>query len=132
MSNPLPKPTVRWALFSFRGRIARQSFILGALLMFAVFAVIVARILAVEGNESATVFWGLVTLAFFGFAIWGTLALTVKRLHDLGQPGALAVVMFIPTINFIAAIALMILPSSPKTNEHGPPPFGPPSDLPSQ
>lgn len=132
MAGDLPKPSVAWALFSFKGRIARQSYILGQLLMMSIFAVIIARIVAAGEDQNLLAIWGLIMFAFFGFALWGSLALTVKRLHDLGQPGALAVVMFIPTVNFIAAVILMILPSSPNTNEHGPPPFGPPSAPPSQ
>lgn len=118
-------PTVRWALFGFRGRIARQSYILGQLLMMAILAVVVARILAVQGQENATIFWGLAFFAVGGVAVWATLALTVKRLHDLSLPGALALILFVPTVNFIFAVALMFLPSRPEVNEYGPPPFWP-------
>ena len=127
MAATLPAPTVRWVLFGFRGRIGRQSYILGQLLMIALFAVIVARIVAVQGDESQTVFWGLAMIALGCASFVSMIAMTVKRLHDLGYPGALAAILFVPTVNFIAVIVLMILPSSPEANEHGPPPFGPPS-----
>lgn len=120
------KPTVTWALFGFRGRIGRQTYILGQLFMLAIFAVIFARIVAVEGDESATVLWGLVMMGAMGAATWSMIALTVKRLHDISQPGLLALVLFVPTVNFIAVVTLMFWPSSPEPNRHGPPPFGPP------
>ena len=128
MADHQQKPTVTWVLFGLRGRIARQSFILGQLFMLSLFAFVIARIVAVEGRDGSTVFWGLVLLALGVASLVSTIAMTVKRLHDLGFPGILAVCMLIPTVNFIMLIILMIMPSSPETNAYGPPPFGPPSD----
>lgn len=121
-----PRPGVRWALFAFHGRIARLSFILGQLFMLSLLAIVVARILAVQGDEGATAFWGLMFILLGAASVWSSFALTVKRLHDLGLPGALALIMFVPTVNLFFVGALMILPSRPETNEHGPPPFGAP------
>ncbi len=128
MADHQQKPTVTWVLFGLHGRIARQSFILGQLFMLSLFAFVIARIVAVEGRDGSTVFWGLVLLALGVASLVSTIAMTVKRLHDLGFPGILAVCMLIPTVNFIMLIILMIMPSSPQTNTYGPPPFGPPSD----
>jgi uncharacterized membrane protein YhaH (DUF805 family) len=122
-----PKATVLWALFGFGGRIARQTFILGQLFMLSLFAVVVARIVAVQGNENLTVFWGLTFLALCVVSLWASLALTVKRLHDLDLPALMTLLLLVPTINAIFVIVLMVLPSSARTNEHGPPPFGPPN-----
>jgi uncharacterized membrane protein YhaH (DUF805 family) len=127
MTTPPPKATVLWALFGFGGRIARQTFILGQLFMLSLFAVVVARIVAVQGNENLTVFWGLAFLLLSVVSLWATFALTVKRLHDLDLPALMALLLLVPTINAIFVIVLMVLPSSAKTNEHGPPPFGPPN-----
>lgn len=119
------KATVNWALFGLRGRIGRQTYILGQLFMIAIFAVIIARIIAVEGDEGATAFWGLIMLAALAVSAWSMFALTVKRLHDISQPGILALLLFVPTVNMITVVALMFWPSSPESNDHGPPPFGP-------
>ena len=123
----LPKPTVAWVLFGFRGRIGRQSFILGQLFMVSLFFVIVARLVAVQGDESATTFWGFMMILLMAVSVFSSFALVIKRLHDLGFPGMLSLVLFVPTVNLIMMGVLMILPSSPQTNEHGPPPFGPPT-----
>lgn len=125
MDNNQPAPTVRWALFGFSGRIGRKSYILGQLLMMSILAVIVARILAVRGQENATLFWGMALIIGGAISFWSTLALTVKRLHDLSLPGALVLILFVPTVNFIFAIVLMFLPSRPEVNQYGPPPFWP-------
>lgn len=127
MAGDLPQPTVRWVLFGLRGRIARQSYILGQLFMISLFAVVIARILAVEGDEEATAFWGLAFLALGAVSAWSSIAMTVKRLHDLGQPGILSLILFVPTVNILFVIALMVLPSRPETNQYGPPPVGPPT-----
>jgi len=125
MTPAPPKATVLWALFGFGGRIARQTYILGQLFMLALFAVVVARILAVQGNEGLTVFWGLAFLLLCAISLWVAFALTIKRLHDLDLPALLALLLLVPTINGIFVIVLMVLPSNPKTNKYGPPPFGP-------
>ena len=117
-------PSVLWVLFGYDGRIARQSFILGQLLMISLFAVVVARIVAVEGDESATTFWGFIMLLLMGAAAVSCFALTIKRLHDISLPGALSLILLVPTINVIFVIALMVLPSKQEINEYGPPPFG--------
>jgi uncharacterized membrane protein YhaH (DUF805 family) len=119
------RASVAWLLFGFDGRIARRSFILGQLFMLAIFAVVVTRIVAVKDNDSATIFWGFVFIAFIGVSIVSSFALVVKRLHDLSLPGALALILCVPTLNILFVIALMALPSKPEVNEHGPPPFGP-------
>ncbi|MCB1464515.1 MAG: DUF805 domain-containing protein [Nitratireductor sp.] len=125
MPQSVNGPSVAWVLFSLRGRIARQSYILGISFMLSLFAVVVARILAVRGDEIATEFWGLAFIVLGGVSAWSMIALTVKRLHDLGLPGALVLILFVPTVDLIFAAVLMFLPSKQETNEHGPPPFGP-------
>lgn len=124
MANGQARPSVAWVLFGLGGRIARQSFILGQFFMLSLFAVVIARIVAVEGNENATAFWGLMFILLAGVSAWSSFALSVKRLHDLSLPGALALILLVPTINLFFVLALMILPSKQETNEHGPPPFG--------
>jgi uncharacterized membrane protein YhaH (DUF805 family) len=127
-AQPSDRVSVRWALFSFRGRLGRQSFILGQLFMLSLFAVVIARIVAVDGNEDATTFWGFVFIGLGAISTWSSFALTVKRLHDIGQPGMLSVILLVPTVGLVFVIVLMFLPSKPETNKWGPPPFGPPAE----
>lgn len=92
--------------------------------MLSLLMVVIARIVAVEGREGSTAFWGLVFLALGAASVVSMLAMTAKRLHDLGYPGFFAVLVLIPGIDLITLIVLMILPSEPATNIYGPPPFG--------
>ncbi|MCB1449543.1 MAG: DUF805 domain-containing protein [Nitratireductor sp.] len=125
MAEPeeLPKPTIGWALFGFSGRIARQSYILGVVLMLPLFGIVIAQILQVQDNEAGTVFWGLMFIGLCVMSTWSLVALSVKRLNDINRPGWLALVLFIPWLNALAVMALMAAPSWPQTNRHGPPPF---------
>jgi uncharacterized membrane protein YhaH (DUF805 family) len=105
--------TVASALFSLSGRIGRQAFVLGQLFLLSLFAVVVARILAVQGQDGPTVAWGLAMLALAPVAIWSAVALTVKRLRDIGWPAPLALALFVPTANLVLIGLLMVWPGKP-------------------
>lgn len=57
-------------------------------------------------------------LAFYLF-----LAVVVRRLHDLGMSGWLALVLLLPTIGKIGLALLALIPSSMKANRWGPIPY---------
>lgn len=133
MSAPNHPLTVKWLLFGFRGRIGRKSFLLAGLLLLLVQLALFSFALnfATEGPEPGHYSFSNGGSALFGFALlgswiasaWALLALAVKRLHDLGLPVFLGIVLLIPAISGIAWLLLAILPSSPEPNEHGPVPF---------
>ncbi|MEM1375987.1 MAG: DUF805 domain-containing protein [Pseudomonadota bacterium] len=130
MNDPLPQPTVKWLFTSFRGRIGRKSFALGALLLvliqFGLFAWVLSlgdETGSVHLEDGAAALVGLVMLGFWVVAAWGLLAMAVKRLHDLDLPGILAVLLLIPAIAFFTFLALAFIPGSQNTTKHGPPPF---------
>ncbi len=121
--EPLPQPTVAWLLFSFKGRIARQSYILGALFMMTLQALVLIRLVMAEEAAADLTMWGFVLIIGGIAATWSALAMTVKRLHDLDLPAILAICLLIPAISWIFLIVMMVLPSKQETNRHGPPPF---------
>lgn len=113
------RATVASALFSFSGRIGRQAYALGLLFVISLFAIVIARILAVRGLEGPTVAWGLAFLALLPVALWSLVALTVKRLRDAGWPALLALALFVPTANLLLVAALMAWPGQPDENPLG-------------
>ena len=130
MNEPLPQPTVKWLYTSFRGRIGRKSFALGALLLLLIQIALFAWVLSfgdgdgsVELEDGEALLGGFVVLCFWAFAAWGLLAMAVKRLHDLNLPGLLAVVLLVPAVAFLGWLFLALMPGSRDANQHGPPPF---------
>ncbi len=86
-------------------------------------AAIIAKIASYPEDHPMLAVWGLALFGVWLATAWIVLALAVKRLHDLGLPGMLAICLLIPAISFIAFLVLAFLPSRPETNQQGPPPF---------
>jgi uncharacterized membrane protein YhaH (DUF805 family) len=91
---------------------------MGTVFLIGVNGVLVGQLF---GGEHAS-FHGLAqTIA--PFVILGTLysnaAIAVKRLHDAGYSGFLAIALFIPLINFVFAIWIGILPGTNGPNAYG-------------
>ncbi|MEM7068387.1 MAG: DUF805 domain-containing protein [Pseudomonadota bacterium] len=118
-------PSLKWLFFSLQGRIARQSYILSFLFLLLPQIGLVLQIVRADqnGDEGGLAFWFVMLAVVALVTLWSSIALVVKRLHDLGVTGWLALILFFPTINWIFAIALMVIPSKQEVNEHGPPPF---------
>ncbi|WKD31497.1 DUF805 domain-containing protein [Streptomyces xanthophaeus] len=103
----------KYAVFS--GRARRQEYWMFALFQAA--AVIVLAIVdAVIGANMIIV--GLYILG----TIVPTLALTVRRLHDLGKSGAWYFIMFVPFIGGIWLLVLTATAGQPQPNQYGPDP----------
>jgi uncharacterized membrane protein YhaH (DUF805 family) len=74
-------------LFSFDGRIGRQSYWLRGLLLWS-FNILAAILFAVASDAgSATIPLVLVASVAYIVCFFGSLATTVKRLHDRGRSG---------------------------------------------
>ncbi len=116
--------TVRWALFAFNGRISRATYILGQLFMLSILVVIVVLIVQTPESNPRFVLWGLVFILVGFAAFWSVIALSVKRLHDLGWPTALVLALFVPFASPVMIIILAVMPGMQQENEFGPAPFG--------
>ncbi len=110
-------------LFSFDGRANRARY----------FWHVVLDDLVVVTMAGMTVFMGmftsLVTIPLFGVglaAAWAALAITVKRLHDLGRPGWHVLLFMIPLYNIHLAIVLFVVEGTVGDNQYGPDPLGGP------
>lgn len=122
------RPLRRYA--DFRGRSGRREFWWYSLFLALGYAVITALgitlALANAAEDNIGVFiaagWGVFFLANFVPGI----ALTTRRLHDLGLPGALLIAIFVvllvtSLLGWIAYLVVMSLPGQAKTNRWGPP-----------
>jgi uncharacterized membrane protein YhaH (DUF805 family) len=132
----------------FAGRSRRLEFWAFTLLVWAVYAILLLALVAGgfgvgtlidDGARGASAFFTL-TLGGAGLVIWGwwlvtllpTLAVTVRRLHDLERSGwwLLAAIVggILPLINLVTWLALfvvMLLPGTRGANRYGPDPKDP-------
>ena len=103
-------------IFSFDGRIGRQTFWLAFLVKTIVDVVILAIInlvgtmmLPVDGvdweNPGAEQWYGMsLLLLWLIYVVWTGLALHVKRWHDRNKSGFMVLVVLIPLVGFIWAL----------------------------
>jgi uncharacterized membrane protein YhaH (DUF805 family) len=108
-----------WLFFRFSGRVSRAAYFLAGLLLAIVQAFLLYRFTLVPEESAASQGWAVAFWLVMGLAIWANVALSVKRLHDIGKPGIIAAVLFIPVISIIAFIALCLIPGDPGPNQYG-------------
>lgn len=137
MTETLPRSWLGWMVLPLRryvrlsGRSGRREFWFYCLFLFlgyaAMFAVAVAAGMATNTVEDDSVpamvaGWGL----FFLVNFLPGLALTVRRLHDMGLSGALLVVILLLVgilgpFGFLGYFAWMSVPGQKSVNRHGMP-----------
>ena len=85
--------------------------------------VVIALLVALTGSEALLGLFGL--LGIYGMFIFiPSLALTVRRLHDIGCSGVVFLVIFVPFVGPFIFLILMIRDSQPGKNHYGPNPKG--------
>jgi len=94
--------------------------------MIAVQSAVLAQIV---GAEEATYhrFAASVGPAILLVTLYSTFAISVKRLHDVGYSGFLALALLIPIVNLAFTVWLGILPGTPDASQYGDTPDVPPA-----
>ena len=82
---------------SFQGRIGRQTFWIGLGGIVATAAVIQGIIFSVVNSSDAE----LVALCSSVLFVYPALALYAKRIHDVGKPTILVILLLVPLVNII-------------------------------
>src|SRR5262249_59241889 len=99
------------AFVGFEGRIGRQTYLLCSLLLIALsiaLAVVLISIYGVDFGKTPeeTRMWTLWSLAIELVLLYPTLAITIKRLHDLDLSGWWSVVFWLPSaVNYASTLA---------------------------
>lgn len=115
-----PEPSRTWFFFSPSGRLSRGPYALGILFWFSLQFAAIGQMFAGDRLQSD----GLLVLGFLALiavALVGVVSmvmLTIKRAHDLGHPGLLAFMLFVPVISFFALLYFLLFPSGPP-NQYG-------------
>jgi uncharacterized membrane protein YhaH (DUF805 family) len=107
-----------WLLFSLKGRISRTVYWLSLLFWNCVIAALVLGLLPTEPDSISL---GAAMALFVGtlLAAYSSLAITVKRLHDVGYGGFLSAAMFIPLVNIVFTVWVGIVPGTIGPNTYG-------------
>lgn len=109
------EPGMAWLLFSPSGRVSRQPYALSFLFWFALQAAAMGLMFSGERTNDDSQL-ALATLALIAVSLVGFVSmimLTIKRVHDMGYPGMLAFLIFVPVVSFFALICFLFWRSGP-------------------
>lgn len=132
MQHDLPPanltPGLFWLFLSPIGRLGRKPYWLGLVMLWIVMAIAanmwfkslppetdMAALQVADFLESNPLF-PLLFLIITAIE----LALVIKRLQDLGLPGLVALLAFVPVINILGILALGFVPGADSPNRYGP------------
>ncbi len=108
-------------MFSFDGRIGRQSYWMRSLLLWGIYIVAVI-LFAVAGDAgSASIPLILLGAATYLACFFGSLATTAKRLHDRGRSAWFMLISLIPFVGLWVIVEVGFLAGNPTENEYGSP-----------
>ena len=115
-----------WLLFGLSGRISRGVYWLGYALLACVQSAIFFQL---YGGEQASYYHLAAAIgpAILLVTLYSQLAISVKRLHDAGYSGFLALALLIPFVNLFFSIWVGILPGTAGLNKFGAAPNTPPA-----
>tara|TARA_R110000796_G_scaffold251533_2_gene383226 strand:+ start:29431 stop:29817 length:387 start_codon:yes stop_codon:yes gene_type:complete len=108
---------------TFTGRARRKEywfFTLFNLLIMLVLSIIDGMIGLYSTEAGLGILSGIYTLAL----LIPSLAVTVRRLHDIGRTGWWLLIAFIPLIGALILLIFTVLDSKPGSNQYGPDPKG--------
>ncbi len=113
------KDQLFWLFFKFSGRVSRSAYFLAGLQLAIVQAFLLYRFTLVPQESTAGQMWAIAFWLVVIVSVWSSVALGVKRLHDMGRPGLLAAALFVPVVSLIAFIALCLIPGETGPNRYG-------------
>lgn len=117
---------------NFSGRARRREYWMFVLfnLIFAIVAMIIDMILGTGfkmgmGAYSTTLPYGWIYLIYMLAVIIPSIAVGVRRLHDLGKSGWMLLIVLIPFIGAVWILVLFLMDGTPGPNSYGPSPKAP-------
>ena len=123
-----------WVWFSFTGRLNRKAYWLKGVVLMSmiglgvqVFTVLLGFLIgsSVLGGVLGASAVLIVLLPLLVFNFWVSLAISVKRAHDLGHSGWWLLLFLVPIYNLWMAVVVGFFRGTPGPNEYGPDPIDP-------
>jgi uncharacterized membrane protein YhaH (DUF805 family) len=108
--------TITWFFFGRSGRVGRQSYALGGILLYMARLFPVYRML-IAPDEATQTFWSGVFLVVICTTLVAHVTLSVKRLHDFDRSGWFAIFFILGDI--VMFIFLCIPRGTPGPNRYG-------------
>ncbi len=123
-------PSIAWLMLSPIGRISRQPYWLGFILVWIVILIAMRMWWTSLGPGTELTELNLIhfmesnpLFPFLFFALqWVELALVIKRCQDIGVTGFLALLIFVPFVNVVAVLIFGVIPGAQGANRYGPMP----------
>lgn len=111
--------SMSWLFFSPSGRVSRLPYFLGWLFWAAISGLVLTRVFAHQGSDIAQALWTLILVITALVSTASIALMTIKRLHDIGYPGHLAICLFIPVLSPVLFLALCLWPGTEGSNDYG-------------
>ncbi|MCR9137321.1 MAG: DUF805 domain-containing protein [Alphaproteobacteria bacterium] len=112
-------PGMRWLFFGLSGRISRGPYVLGMLFFMALSSAVFSRLMVLPEESGQFAMWSLAFVLLIPVIIWTTIALAVKRLHDINIPGPVSICLFVPAVSLLAMLVLALWPGTRGGNDYG-------------
>jgi len=117
-------------LFSFEGRVGRKTYwlyVVALLVLFGILFAIMGGSAMSSGDPDAAAAaagkFGSVVGIFGLLTIWPSLAVQVKRWHDVDKSGWWVLISFVPAVGGLIALVFNgFIAGTPGPNQFGPPP----------
>jgi uncharacterized membrane protein YhaH (DUF805 family) len=109
--------------FSLRGRIGRQAYWVFGILPFFLAGVVLGVLVPALHISARNLMVPLLMLS--PILAWMGIAISVKRLHDIGWSGWWTIVCFIPYLDYVMVPILGIIPGKAGANDYGEDPHRP-------
>ena len=121
--EPMKAKNLFTRLISFEGRAKRKEYWLVTLwITLLMFPVMIIQAIVEENPEYALLGACLYVIWWIPVA-YVSVALSVRRLHDLGKNGWLVLLNFVPILNVVLCIYLGFFKGQEQDNQYGPNPY---------